>query len=404
MFNFKNWIFTVVLIIITIPVMAQEEREIIREIKFIGATKTKLSHLQRRVNIYEGDLLSAADLEDLKIRLSQNPQFNLKNVQLKEGVLTIDIEDKWTIIPVPLISQSGEYYMRGMGLYDNNFLGRLETFVPAVAWTNSGINYLLLYNSENFFSPNFGLSSLIVQLNSLSYFYRNDQEVNKFEARTKAFEFTPNFFYKNIVFKSGPVFFSRKIYEGNSKTPLTFNGSGLRSRLHMKYYEQFDVLYKGFFITGNAYVLRKQQDDDFFFHGKIEFDYSYPVFENHYIGFMQNFGIASDKTYFYPFTEGAHEGFRGYDGESIHMQRYSSSTLQYQHNIWKRMYGLLFYENNQTVLINPIFNGRKLKENTVGTGLRYYLKQISIPGINVEYGYNLDDKSSHIHFNVGLKL
>lgn len=394
----------ILLTFLTLLALTNLHAEIVKDIQITGNTKTKEWALLRRVNVSVGDDLTPADVEDLRIRFSQNAQYNLKSFKFENGILKIEIEDKWSIIPVPLISQSGEYYMRGVGFYENNFLGRLETFVPAVAWTNSGINYLMLYNSENFFSPNWGVSSLIVRLNTLSRFYRHKVEQTHFESRTTAFEITPNYFYKNLVFKTGPIFFKKDVLMNNSTTPEKFEGAGLRSRFHVKQYEQLDTLFRGYFITFNNYILRARSGNDTFFHGKLELAGTYPVFGDHFVNFSENLGLASAKTFFYQFSEGAHEGFRGYDGESIHMQRYAATMLQYQHHVWDRLYAVGFLENTRSVLINPIYGGAHLNENTIGGGLRYYLKKITIPGINVEYGYNIQDKSSHIHFNVGLKL
>ena len=376
--------------------------EVIKDIQITGLTKTKPWALLRRVNTKIGDDLTPVELEDLRIRFSQNAQYILKSFKFQDGVLKVEIEDKWSIIPMPLISQSGDYHMRGVGFFENNFLGRLETLIPAVAWTNSGINYFLLYNSENFFTPNFGISSLAVHLNTLSHFYRHKVIKNQFESRATIFELTPNYFYKNMVFKSGPIFFKKDIVQDHSNQ--NFEGAGLHSRFNIKMYEQLDTLFKGYFINSNAYILRPKNGGDLFFNGKFEFISTYSIFDEHFVNFSENLGLTSAKTFFYNFSEGAHEGFRGYDAESIHMQRYAASMFQYQHHVWERLYAVAFFENTRTVLINPIDSGAHLNENTIGTGFRYYLKKVTIPGINLEYGYNIQDKSSHVHFNVGMKL
>lgn len=394
----------ILLIILTFTISESLNAEVVKDIQVTGASKTRPWALLRRVNVNIGDDLSEVELDDLRIRLSQNGQFIINSFKFEEGILKIDIEDKWSIIPVPLLAQSGDYYMRGVGFYENNFLGRLETLVPAIAYTNSGVNFLLLYNSENFFSSNFGISALVVHLNTLSRFYRRNVEQALFESRTSALEITPNFFYKDMVFKTGPIIFRKDVYLNNVSTPQEFEGYGLRSRFHIKKFETLDVLYSGYFVTANSYILRPQNKSETFSHTKVELDATYPVFVGDFVNFTQNLGLSSTKTFFYQFSEGAHEGFRGYDAESLHMQRYSATMLQYQKNVWDRLFAIAFIENTHSVSINPINNGRELNEQTIGAGIRYYLKKISIPGINAEYGYNIKDKSSHFHFNVGLKL
>jgi len=376
--------------------------EVIKDIQITGQTKTKPWALLQRINVKIGDDLTPAELLDLRIRVSQNNQFILKSFKLQDGILKIEIEDKWSIIPVPLISQSGDYHMRGVGLFESNFMGRLETLISAVAWTNSGINYFFIHNSENFFSPNFGISALVAHLNTLSHFYRHKVIQNQFESRATVFELTPNFFYKNMVFKSGPVFFKKVIIQ--DKTLQTFEGAGLHSRLNIKMYEPLETLYKGYYTNTNAYILRPKNGGRLFFNGKFEFVSSYPIFDEHFVNFSENLGLTSEKTFFYNFSEGAREGFRGYNAESIHMQRYAATMFQYQHHVWERLYAVAFFENTRAVLINPIYSGAHLNENTLGAGFRYYFKKITIPGINLEYGYNIQDKSSHVHFNVGMKF
>jgi hypothetical protein len=397
-------VLTLLIFLIAIFFTAMGNAEIIKDIQMTGMTKTKPWALLRRVNIQIGDDLTPLELADLRIRVAQNSQFILNSFSFVDGVLKIDIEDKWSIIPVPLISQSGEYYMRGVGFFENNFMGRLETLVPAIAYTNSGINFLLLYNSENFFTSNFGISSLIVRLNTLSRFYRHKVEQSHFESRATALEITPNYFYKNMVFKAGPIFFKKDVILNDAAVGQTFEGAGLRSRFNIKNYEPMDVMFKGYFITANSYILRPKTGNGTFLHAKVEYIANYPLLEADFLNFSQNFGLASAKTFFYQFSEGAHEGFRGYDGESLHMQRYSATMFQYQKHVWDRLFAIGFLENTHSVSVNAINNGRHLNEQTIGAGLRYYLKKISIPGINAEYGYNIQDKSSHIHFNVGLKL
>jgi hypothetical protein len=49
-------------------------------------------------------------------------------------------------------------------------------------------------------------------------------------------------------------------------------------------------------------------------------------------------------------------------------------------------------------------DGATLSESTVGGNAAYYFQKISIPALILEYGYNIDDKSHHVLFNLGLTL
>jgi hypothetical protein len=154
----------------------------------------------------------------------------------------------------------------------------------------------------------------------------------------------------------------------------------------------------------NFSLLKERTKASPVFQGKFDFVSNHSIFTNNFITFKESLGYTTEKTFLFPFSEGSREGFRGYDSDSIFMQRYLSSTIQYHHHLWDRLFAVSFAESNQSVLINPFFNGAHLNENTIGAGLRYYFKKITIPGVNFEYAYNLNDKSSHMHFSLGGKF
>jgi len=115
----------------------------IKDVELTGNTKTKLSALIRWANIPIGKEISQERYDFVIEKLNRINQVNLKSVSFEEGIMKIVIEDKWSLFPVPMVTQSGDYFSRGFLIYENNFLGRLGTFVPGVFWTNSGLNAIL---------------------------------------------------------------------------------------------------------------------------------------------------------------------------------------------------------------------------------------------------------------------
>ena len=80
----------------------------VNQVIITGNTKTKREAILRWINIYPGKEISKEHLEESIEKLKRAWQFNLKKVVMKDKTLYIDIEEKWSIFPVPVINQSGE--------------------------------------------------------------------------------------------------------------------------------------------------------------------------------------------------------------------------------------------------------------------------------------------------------
>ncbi|MCF8059922.1 MAG: hypothetical protein K9K67_11535, partial [Bacteriovoracaceae bacterium] len=90
---------------------------VIEAVQLIGATKTKKSAIIRWASIPIGEEISQEDFDFVVEKLRRISQFNLEKVEFENNILRITIEDKWSLFPVPLITQNGQYFSRGLLLY-----------------------------------------------------------------------------------------------------------------------------------------------------------------------------------------------------------------------------------------------------------------------------------------------
>ncbi|MBF0299532.1 MAG: hypothetical protein HQK51_12475 [Oligoflexia bacterium] len=393
---------------------ADVTKPIIDEIQVIGNTKTKRSAILRTIGINEGDTIDDDGLEIIKNRLLLNSQYLLKRVDLeKKGkgrvVLSIEIEDKWSLIPVPMITQSGYYYSRGFLIYESNFLGELATMVPAIAWTNSGLQGILAYKDEAAFGPNSGMKVIALHKSDLTKFQRKEETSAVFESKMTALLISPNYNTGLHVFKVGAVIFKKDVRNESDQNVFLYKGQALQLRYHYnaKKYGMADVYYTGFYVTYNSFAVIPNVNGRFVNLHDFQIESSIPISHN-FLNLMFLGRTSNDSSYLYPDLLGGKEGFRGYDSSSLPTYQYYALMLQYQQRVWRELFLDAFYENTSAKLIDEVAIKSKIhgaiKENTVGVGLRYYFKKITIPALVVEYARNLDDKSSHIHFNLGLSL
>lgn len=376
--------------------------EILKDVEIIGNKKTTKEAILLHAQIKIGSDLKPNDLEDIVQNLRRINQIHLKNTEFKDGLLKIEIEEKWTLFPVPMITQSGNYYNRGILIYEDNVFGTLGTFAPGISWSNNHINAILYYQDESLWGPTTGIKVLLLRKSEYVQFRRKDDVIDTHESRYDSVLITPNYLYKNQVFKAGPLYTNKKIVDQNGREQIKDKSIGLFFRHHLNAYQALEVMYEGLVTTYDLYAIHGN-DSRWYFRHEADARWSYPVREN-----FLNFGIhghtVNDHSYLYTKILGGDEGFRGYDKSSMPATANIGLLAQYQQHLFQSVYLSPFYEFNHTRLINNLLGGTTLNEHTAGLGLRYYFKKISIPAVIFDVGRNLDDQSTHYLLNIGASI
>ncbi|MBF0361778.1 MAG: hypothetical protein HQK49_12245 [Oligoflexia bacterium] len=401
-FKFIFFISLFLLFGILFGIFTSVSAEVLKKIEVTGNHKTTPKAILINSGVSIGDDIDDTKLKIIEENLRRHHQFNLLKIEFTNGILHLDIEDKWSLFPVPMITQSGNYYYRGGLIYDNNFLGSMGTIAIGAAATNSGLNALLYYQDETFFTTATGFKILLFKKSDLVQFKRRQNLENSFESRFFTILFTPNYLYKNQVFKGGPLYIKKEIYSTDGQQLFFEEGTGLFFRHHLNAYQTLDIQYDGTVTTYNFSVLRDKSGKNVYLHeGWI--DNCFPTGSN-FIN-LNVFGhYSNDDMYLATKLLGGQDGYRGYDRSSTPSQYSYGFMAQYQQYLSNRIFLSPFYEWNEIKLIKTILNGKKLSEHTVGIGARYYFKKISIPAIIIDLARNINDKSFHYHLNIGLSI
>lgn len=389
------------LLIIILFLSQTASAEILKDVEIIGNKRTTKEAIIQHGQINVGLDLSEKEFEKIKENLGRIGQIRIKKIDFKLGKLTIEIEDKWTIFPIPMITQSGKYQNRGFIIYDDNFLGSLGTFAPGISWSNSILNYLLYFQNEALFHHKYGIKILLMRKNDLIEFSRFGNVIDTYESNYYSYLVTPNYLYKDQVFKAGPIFIDKSIYKNNIRT-FREKSKGIFFRHHWNAYQALEVMYEGFVTTYDIYAL-KTQSGKMVYQNEANISWSIPN-KKSFLNFGFHGYYSDVKNYLFAKNLGGEEGFRGYDKASLPTSFNIGGLIQYQQHLFHRFFLSPFYEFNSSKLIDPVLNGKRLSENTVGTGIRYYFKNISIPAIIFDVGRNIDDKSNHYHLNIGVSI
>lgn len=376
--------------------------EILRQVILQGNKKTTLTAIIQHAQIRLNQNLTPENLEEIKENILRINQIHLKKIEFTNGVLTIDIEDKWTLYPIPMITESGNYHSRGLLIYDDNFLGTLGTFAPGVSWSNSVFNGLIYFQDESFFTPHTGFKILFMRKSDYVDFKRNNKIENHYDSLYDTVMVMPNYLYKNHVFKAGPMYIKKTITNTSNSGEHSDISKGLFFRHHWNSYQTLEVMYKGFITTYDFYLL-KSQNGKWIKRHEGDIALSIPNGWN-FINIGIHGHIINDQTFLFPKILGGDEGYRGYDKSSLSASKNIGALMQYQQHLFRKIFLSSFYEYNNSTLIEPILNGKTLSENTIGIGIRYYFTKISIPAVIFDVARNINDKSTHFHINIGVSL
>lgn len=375
--------------------------EILKEVVVTGNKRTTKEAVIQHAQIKTGTEFSEEDRKAAVENLRRVHQFHLKKADFNNGILTIEIEDKWTLFPVPMITQSGKYYNRGLLIYEDNIFGSLGTFAPGVSWSNNNLNAILYYQDESLFTSNTGIKVLFLRKSELVEFKREDVPVHTHESFYNSVLITPNYLYKDHVFKAGPVFTDKKIRSETGTDIVRDKSTGLFFRHHWNAYQALDVMYEGLVTTYDFYII-KGGNGRWYLRQEADAKWSFP-FDKNFLNLGLHGHSVNDRGYLFSKTIGGDEGYRGYDKLSVPATSNAGAMIQYQLHLFRSIFLSPFYEFNNTRLIEPS-GGNTLNEHSVGLGLRYYFKKISIPAVIFDVSRNLNDRSNHYLLNIGASI
>jgi len=375
--------------------------EILKTVEVTGNKRTTTDAIIRHGQITIGQDLNEEDLETIRNNLGRINQIHVKNIFFSNGILKIAIEDKWTLFPIPMFTKSGSYTNRGVLIYEDNFLGSLGTLASGISWSNSILNYIFYYQEESLFKPQFGMKLLLLKKNESVEFSRSNKVVDEHESRYQSYLLTPNYLYKNHVFKAGPIFINKTIYK-NKNIILKDNSKGIFFRHHLNAFQTLEVMYEGLVTTYDFYALKNQSNKTVFIN-EANIIWSHP-YKLSFLNLGLHGHIVNEKDYLFGKNLGGDEGFRGYDKVSLPTSENLGGLVQYQQHLFNRFFICPFYEYNKSKVINQSLNGNTISESTIGIGLRYYFKKISIPAVLFDAARNIDDHSNHFHINIGVSI
>ncbi len=388
-FTIKKNIFLVLFVFLGMYIYSIDADKVIGSLTISGLNRTKESVIYNLLNVEEGDKISLFDEDYIKQEI-------LKTGILRPGKITyseyenyidvnIEIKEKWTLIPIPIVSISGDNQYYGFVLLEQNFLGlRKLLFVQSGYSTLLGFTGGLVYRDMDILPGDMYLLT--------GGFLSNDSD-NSY-IRASGFlgigkEFTRMKFQSQ--FKYDHFLFDNSEQDKFISNPLNFSYN--------------DLFYTSTIQTGTKFSLTLTpgwdiEGSSMFFKLNSSMGYSKEISENLYLAVLLSSQYLDSPTLLEEYWGGSDNSRTlvpvlsdQYTGGSVLLEyafldfgaAVVSLMIQYE------LGGYQHDSDNWDVYTGP------------GAGLRLYLKKIAMPAIGFDVAYNTIDNNFLFSLTMGMK-
>ncbi|QSQ19468.1 BamA/TamA family outer membrane protein [Pyxidicoccus parkwayensis] len=363
----------------------------IEYIELRGNTRTRDSVLLQAMRMAPGDVLATGDVAELKRRLLNLKLFKSVEVLTRpEGTgvgLQVEVEERWTLLPIPVFSSSEGRWQAGVFAVESNLFGLNKTLVGGGMWGNRGGTLFSMYRDAGIGGSRWtGLASFS--------FSKTDRErrledvvVDAYSDRrfdfggTLGYQVTPELnigagwftlLNKPLALEAGAPAPQRGEVYGVSAT-----AEYLGQDFHFYFNEGLVVraLYReGLNFLGSSRELRQVS---------LYASYTLPVLGDHALTLTAMHGQTRGDPFLDAQLLGGRTGSRGFASESLWAETSSSATLEYQVPVWSpRMATLTAHAFVDVGRVE--WKDSVTRYATPGLGIRVYVRDVAIPAVGLE--------------------
>lgn len=401
-----------------LPIPARIQRQFVEmngdlpiaEIRISGLVRTRRSVIEPYINARPGMKLSDFDPVRLIQDMRHTGIFKTVNINYSAinggALITIELEEKWTLLPIPVAVRTRDTQSYGLFLYESNALGYNKRVFAGAMYTNFGWNGM-----AGFFSPGMRDNGFVMSAMARfgdKTFESMDMPGNlhqRYRARYQDYTLWAGyqFFHRLTVSAQGRY----RDYEVRERGDDMNPPSSSRSATPGFRFQYRDLHYIGFSNEGIdviADVMRGYSlDGERWFHeSRVRGKMALAVTPEHFLVLMLNGGAGGIPEAIYE-RIGGKPGFKTLRPEEIASDRYWSASPQYEFAIcpcsWGTVTGVAFYEAGQCRILNSMefFHGP-------GGGVRIYLRNIAFPAFGFDYAWNVVTGNSEFSASIGYSM
>jgi hypothetical protein len=379
----------------------------VRSITITGLEKTRRSAILPLISIRLGDPLRKEDVEQSQQRLKQTNLFSKIQFHYNQEGPEVDIElvveEKLSVVAIPVVASNGDSLMFGATLFEANFLGLRRQFIGAAFYTlNESLNATIGYIDP---SLSDGTSTLVLFAGG-----GKTEREDLLQDKTSIRSFTSQGFRINGGLETRTdarlqpgvqVKYDSTFVEDGDVDSAQMIGIGLS--LSWK-----DLYYLEFFEKGLWANVSFDVGYDFYENGsplftetELNIAYTLPFAGKHLLKFEARGGDSTAPTALLNTLNG--DGFRVLpSGDSVGWQ-YMAGSVTAEFSLLSFPWGtgtMAFFFDGGTY--TPQERNHYTRFYGPGGGIRLYLNKIVFPALQFNIGWNIPEDVSFFSFSIGM--
>lgn len=378
-----------------------------------GNDKTSSEHVQFLVNRcleQQDNTIGQVIIPELKKCLMNEKLFSDVDIQVDADTITVDIEDRWSLIPIPMISQSeGESTRYGFFLMETNFLGQGKMLIGGWLGSSDGSQTFLMYRDPEFLGTRWDFSVNYSNSDKELFLYDKEDKIDgqKYKQRSE---------YLKVGYNLTKYFNIGVSYAQSSTRYEAIDRYQKLEDLNAQYVglvmDWNDSDFKFYFQEGLQmnYEIQKQfyrnDDESSVISQLLEVDWQKNAFSDMVFQLKFRLGQLNGGDQRDLLQVGGGPTFRGIQSNGAWVKQYRSASVDYQipvktidEGTWTIApfvdVGYLNYASSQ------------LDDTTyfsTGIGTYFFMKKVSFPGVGITYGYNNKFQDSFYNITIGFSM
>lgn len=397
---------------------------IVGEIQIDGLRKTKEQIVLDIVGVKPGDPIDDESIQSIEDELIKSDLFAEVSVDpipredpttldgadtdsptVRTVDLSIEVDEKWTLVPIPFFSSGGDGFSGGLILIESNLLGRNKQLISAgFAGTDGASGFFLFVDPSVFRSRFRSTTSASFGTSDIETVRPDDELIRSYSVEQLSagfglgYKLTPEL---TIGTRLGVARWRIDDFEPGLDTEEIDDGSYLEPEVSIEYERTrpIDVLLFGPEASIDARWLTIEGGWEI----RSRTQFSVPVFETHRLRMLASGGYGSMPV-IGESSVSARDGFRTLPYQKTNADEWISGALLYDFPVLSRNWGALvlshYWEGGvyDTEVLSPQeFYGP-------GGGFRVYIRQVAIPAVGLDIAYNLANPSWVFSFTVGAQM
>ena len=392
---------------------SEQETPRVGEIRLEGLRRTREEVVYDLIPAETGDSLSAELLEEIRVALVDSDLFAAVDVSTDEADATgetVDIvvvlDEKWTLVPIPFLSTGGGTTAGGLILIESNLFGRNKQLISAGFIGTNGASGFFGYVDPAVFQSKWTTSvSANAGASEEERLLPDETTLREYEINSRGFGLSVGYnFTDDIAARVGLDYAAWDIDNdepADADLEALEDGDFFQPEVQIEWdaTQPIDVLRVG----PRAEVAGRLVTLDSSWEVTGELDWAFPVARTHRVRFLASGGYG-DTAFLAEEIISVSDGYRTLPFQTIAADRWGSVSSFYDFPVLSQDWGALvlspFWElgmYDTDYIDTQTFYG-------FGGGLRVFIRQVAIPALGLNVGYNLEEGVTAFSFTIGAQM